>query len=528
MRMIGLAAYAALATLCLPSPPTTAAELRVGMLNDFSSLDPHAEVSGPNFEFNINTYDALTTIAPDGALAPQLATSWSVDKDAVTWTFKIRSGVTFQDGTPLTAADVKASIERMLALKTTIPFAGYIRTITSLELIDPLTLRIVTSAPDPRLPEGLGFATILKGGAPGIGTDMFNAVKTGGISTGPYIVQSYRSGDTTVLVRNDHYWGGTPAWDKVTIRAIKNDASRVAALLAHDVDFIEAVPPADFPRLQGNTDIVAVAFPGARTPYIAMDQSREQSPDITDKKGMPIRNPFLDWRVRKAMDLAIDRNAIVARVFDGLADKTSQVEPPGQIAHSDGLDASPIYTEYNPEKARALLADAGYPQGFKVKLNTPDTGYLGASAYVQALGQMFTRIGVDTEVNVLPRSVFVKSWFAGDYGFAINSYGGTNLEPDRSILAVLHSKSARGDYGIQNGGRFANPKIDLYYLLGSREMDHDMRVAYYRAAQEATVQDVNLIMTHRPRLLWAMRKGLQFRQYPAEEYFRLNEIRAAN
>jgi peptide/nickel transport system substrate-binding protein len=331
-----------------------------------------------------------------------------------------------------------------------------------------------------------------------------------------------------VLVRNEHYWGGMPAWDKVTIRAIKNDASRVAALLAHDVDFIEAVPPADFPRLQANADVVAVAFPGARTPYIAMDQRREQSPDITDKKGMPIRNPFLDWRVRKAMDLAIDRNAIVARVFDGLADKTSQVEPPGQIAHSDALDASPLYTEYNPEKARALLADAGYAGGFKVKLNTPDTGYLGASAYVQALGQMFSRIGIDTEVNVLPRSVFVKSWFAGEYGFAINSYGGTNLEPDRSILAVLHSKSEGGDGGVQNGGRFVNPKIDFYYLLGSREMDRDLRVAYYRAAQEAAVQDVNLIMTHRPRLLWGMRKGLQFRQYPAEEYFRLNEIRATN
>ena len=195
--------------------------------------------------------------------------------------------------------------------------------------------------------------------------------------------------------------------------------------------------------------------------------------------------------------------------------RTSQVEPPRPDPRTATrwTPRRAAITEYNPEKARALLADAGYAGGFKVKLNTPDTGYLGAACLCPGVGSNALARRHRHEVErVLPRSVFVKSWFAGEYGFAINSYGGTNLEPDRSILAVLHSKSEGGDGGVQNGGRFVNPKIDFYYLLGSREMDRDLRVAYYRAAQEAAVQDVNLIMTHRPRLLWGMRKGLQFRQ----------------
>jgi peptide/nickel transport system substrate-binding protein len=519
--------FAILAFISLAFTPMRlrAASITVGYANEPTTLDPQVEGTTATFETNLATYEALTALGEDGSLAPQLASSWSVDKDDVNWTFKLRDA-TFQDGTKLTASDVKASLERALAIKSAAPFGAYIRSVVRIDIIDPATVRLVTAAPDPLLAESLAFIAIMKESAVGNTPADFNRLTVSQVGTGPYFVRSWLTGDRMVMQRYDGYRGGRSPWDQVTIRYISNDAARVASLLAGDVDFATAIPPTDVARIKSTAGLQIMSAAGNRTPYIAMDQHREQSPDITDKNGKPIRNPFLDWRVRKAMSLALDRDAIVARVFDGFASKTAQIEPSGHVAHSDRLEA-PMYMEYSPSKARALLAAAGYPDGFRVKLRAPATTFQSSSQYVQALAQMWKRIGVDVEPDVVQLSVFVGPWRAGDIGMGVFSYGGSNLEPDRSILALMLSKQPNGDGGLQNAGRFTNLKIDSYYKLARTEMNRDLRGAYWRAAQEAATDDVNLIETHRQQLQFGMRKGLTYHQAPGDEYFRVTEIRTS-
>ena len=284
-------------------------------------------------------------------------------------------------------------------------------------LSDPHTIQIKTHTTYPLLPLDLSQVFIIsREAAETVESEPFNSGATA-IGTGPFKFSKWIKGDRTVLVRNEDYWGTKPEWDTVTFRIITNDAARVAALLAGDVDIIEKVPPAEVNSLRENPDTSVWESTSNRVIYLYIDQ-RDETPMVTDNDGNPLpANPLQDVRVREALSKAIDRNAIVEKVMENLALPAGQVLPPGFFGVSNNLKPD----EYDPERAKALLSEAGYPNGFRLTIHGPNDRYVNDAKVVQAIAQMFTRIGVRTEVDTMPKNVFFKR--ASNLGLQCESAG---------------------------------------------------------------------------------------------------------
>ena len=309
--------------------PAHAADLVIGLGADVTSIDPHNNNAAPNNSIAEQIFNKLIENDARQNPKPGLAESWRTVDD-LTWEFKLRRGVKFHDGSDFTAADVAFSIERPGIINTPGGFTIFTRSITEKIIVDPYTIRLKTGAPYPNLPIDMsGLIIVSSVAAKGALAADFDYGKAT-ICTGPWKFVRYTKGDRIELARNDNYWGPKPPWDKVTFRLITSDPSRVAALLAGDVQRIEAIPPADYAKLKTNKDIAIFTTISNRMIHLHLDSNRDKSPFITDKAGKPLeKNPFKDARVRKAVSKAINRNAIVERVMDGLAIPAGQLVPEG-------------------------------------------------------------------------------------------------------------------------------------------------------------------------------------------------------
>lgn len=294
-----------------------ARDLVIGLKTEPSSMDPQYHALTPNTQISQTIFDTL--VATDAQLkpVPALAESWTVDGKV--WTFKLRPGVKFSDGSPFTAEDVVFTYDRVPKVPNSpSPFTLYLGSVAKAEAVDPMTLRITTKEVAPNLLVNLAQLPIMSKkaasgpAAEGKTTTELNS-GDGLIGTGPYKFVSWKRGAEFVLARNENYWGKKPVWDKVIYRPISNAAARVAALLAGDVDMIEDPPTDDLPKLKGDKKLYVEETPSVRVVYVALDQYAEPSPGIqgTDK------NPLKDKRVREALSLALNRDALVERVMGG-------------------------------------------------------------------------------------------------------------------------------------------------------------------------------------------------------------------
>jgi peptide/nickel transport system substrate-binding protein len=280
-------------------------------------------------------------------------------------------------------------------------------------------------------------------------------------------------------VRSDTYFRERPQWERVTIRFIPNDAARVAALLAGDVDLVDSVPLTDARTLASNPRIALHTGPSARIMFIQFDVSHASTPTATDANGQPLpRNPFQDVRVRRALSLAVNREALVERVMDGFGVPTNQFAVPGLL----GYDPSIPREVSSPEQARALLREAGYPNGFGLTVNCPNNRYPNDSKVCQAVGQMFARAGLRIQVEPQPMNVFfprltrangpeVSAWLLG--------LGASQGEASATWL-IFHSPQREIGLGQFNFGGFSDPELD-------RLID-DALATVDRAAREPRLQ----------------------------------------
>ena len=349
----------ALLTLLATVGTTHAETLTIGLSSDITSIDPQWNNSGPNVSLSTHLFEPLTLTDRNGRLIPGLATSWRA-VDPLTWEFKLRPGVKFHDGSDLTADDVVFSLERPKTLQgSPASFASFVRPITDVVAVDKLTVRIRTAAPHVLVPYDLNSIFIVSKKATlaaGSSAD-FDAGRSA-IGTGPFKLVAFKRGDRVELARNDGYWGVKPAWDKVTFRMVSNDAARIAALLSGDVDVIENVPTADVAKIAADARFKVDRQTSWRTIFWHMDQYRDVTPFATDKSGKPLaKNPFKDARVRLAVSKAINRDAIVSRVMEGLAVPASNLVSPGIFGHNPAIKVE----AYDPAGAKRLLAEAGYP-----------------------------------------------------------------------------------------------------------------------------------------------------------------------
>ena len=517
LKSLSLGMALASATL-LAGNAAFAQELKIGMASEPSSVDPHYHVLTPNNMVNRHMYEPLVGQDKKQALMPALAESWKAVDDT-TWEFKLRKGVKFHDGSDFTADDVMASVERAPNVpKSPSSFAAYVRGKT-FEKVDSHTIRVKTAAPAPLVPTDLSQIMIIPASCKATTTEEFNAGKCAAGGTGPYKQVEFVPGDRVVMNRNDAHWGGKQDWSKVTFRFVTSAPTRVAALLAGDVDIIENVPTSDVARLKGDAKLAVVSEVSNRVIYFHMDHFREVSPFITAKDGSQIKNPLRDKRVRQALSMAINRPAIVTRIMENEAIAAGQLLPDGFFGTSKNLKPTP----FNLDGAKKLLADAGFPNGFKMKMHGPNGRYLNDTKIIEAVAQMFARLGVDADVETLPPANFFSRASQGapgnlpEFSFILVGWSAGTGESSDSLKALLATFDASKGMGATNRGRYSNPAFDAKVVEGLRTVDDAKRGAIFAQAMEMGMEDLGLIPIHYQLNTWASKKGIVY-EARSDEY----------
>jgi peptide/nickel transport system substrate-binding protein len=483
-----------------------ARDLVVALKTEPTSMDPQYHVLTPNIQLSQTLFDPLVCADANLASKPCLAESWTAS--GKTWTFKLRPGVKFSDGSPFTAADVVFTFDRVAKVPNTpSSFKVYLQKVEKVEAVDPLTVRITTTEPYPLLPTNMVGLPIMSakaaaGPAPeGKTTTELNA-GNGLVGTGPYKFVSWKRGSEIVFERNPFYWGPAPAWDKVIYRPISNPAARVAALLAGDVDLVEDPPTDDLERLKKDPKLTVETKASNRVIYVALDQHGEQTPGIQGTNG---KNPLLDKRVREALSLAIDRSALVARTMGGVATAAAQLLPYPMFGASKNLATA---AKADPQRAKALLKEAGYPNGFTLVLGTPNGRYINDAKVAQTIAAMWSRVGVKTTIDANAPAVFFKNRDSYKYSAYLAGWGTATGEMSNTLLSLLVTPNKEQGLGTTNRSRYSNPAMDKLVLESGSMMDDGQRAAALAKASEIAMADFAMLPIHFEHSVWAMKKGI--------------------
>jgi peptide/nickel transport system substrate-binding protein len=499
------------------APPLAAQELKIGLSAEPSAMDPHFHNLTPNNGVLSHVFERLVETLPDNKLVPGLAESYKPISDTV-WEFKLRKGVKWHDGSTFTADDVIFTFERAPNVPNSpSSFASAVKGKT-VKKIDDLTVQISTPAPHPLMPNDLSNLLIIsKKAGDGAKTEDYNSGKAA-IGTGPYKLVAFVPGDRIEMVRNEDYWGKKPIWQKLAFKPIKAGPARVAALLAGDVDVIEDAPTADIERLKKDPNVDVSQCVSRRVIYFHMDQFRDETPFIKAKDGSAIKNPLKDRRVRLALSKAINRDAIVSRVMEGVA------IPAGQLLAEGFFGVSPKVKPpvYDPEGAKKLLAEAGVPNGFKMTLHAPNGRYTNDVRIAEAVAQMLTRIGVETTIETLPPAVFFSRASAGanglpEFSFILVGWGSDTGETSSPLKTLLGTFDKEKGSGTANRGRYSNPELDKLIATALATVDDGKRQDLLAKSVEVAMGDVGLIPSHYQINTWATRKGLKY-EARADEY----------
>jgi peptide/nickel transport system substrate-binding protein len=483
-----------------------AQELTVGLGLNVTSIDPHFHNTTPNLNVAAQLFDRLVHTDERQRPVPGLALSWRA-VDPTTWEFKLRPGVKFHDGSPFDAADVLASLRRAPAVPNSpSSFGIYTRAIAEASAPDPLTVVIRTREPYPLLPYDLSAVNIVSRASETASTADFNSGKAA-LGTGPFRVVSWTPGDRLVVERNPHWWGGQAPWARVTFRLIVNDAARIAALLSGDVQIIEAIPPVDVARLERDPNIAVTRAVTTRLMFVHMDQARAVSPFVTDKAGNPLAaNPLQDKRVRAAISFAINRPAIVDRLMAG------QAAPAGGVVPDSFFGGDPALKPdaFDPERAKRLLAEAGYPDGFAITLHGPNDRYVNDDQTIQAIAQMLVRAGIQTKVETMPWATFAGRSNRPDFSMIYIGWLSATGEASstlRSLLATFDRETGRGS---SNRGRYSNPAFDATLDRALAEIDDAKREGLLRDATRIAMEDHGIVPLYYQYSVWATRRGVSY------------------
>jgi len=472
--------------------------LTIAAQSEPTALDPHFHRANSNNAMLRQVFDPLVDFDNAGKIVPRLAESWRVVDD-LTWEFRLREGVLFHDGTPLHAEDIAFSFARLPQVPNSPgSFASTVRTVSNVTVVDERTVRVTTSEPTPFLDAELTAVMILSRRLHEKATTAdFNSGRAM-IGTGAYRHASYEHGNRLTATRNEAFWGGSVPWERVQIRFVSNSGSRVAALVAGDVDLIDAVPTQDVARLSEDPRIAVFGTESNGTAYLFPDTVRETAPFITDHEGRPLTpNPLRDVRVRKAISLALNRQGIVDRLLAGQGTPAEQFAPP--IAIGRIPDQPPI--PYDINQARALLAEAGYPKGFRMSIHGPTGWFPGDTDVLQAIAQGLNRIGVEARVEVLPTSTFFTRATNRDFAMFMTTYA-SNLAAI-TLQQVVATRNPVARMGPFNRQHYSNPELDRTLEEAMRTMEPTRRDALTADAMRTAMRDQAVIPVFYLKVNWA-------------------------
>lgn len=507
-HLMGVAAALVGVSLLALGTSAEARALKWAAAGDALTLDPHSQNEGPTTSLNQNIYESLTERDHAGKLQPLLASSWRVlPEDPTTWEFKLEQGVKFHDGSAFTADDVVFSYER--AMQPTSDFKGYLTSVEKISKVDDLTVRIKTKGPNPLLVNNTSSIRIMSKAW----AEKNNAVKTqdfknkeenfavrNAMGTGPFTLVSRENDVRTVMKRNENYWAKSKVpleITELTLVPIKQDATRVAALLSGEVDFVQDVPVQDIQRLKSQPKLRVNSGPENRTIFFGLDVgSKDLKSDNVDGK-----NPFADKRVRQAMNMALNRQAIQRVVMRGESIPTGVILPPFANGWTKELDT---YPAPDNAKAKALLAEAGYPSGFSVTLNCPNDRYINDEGICQAAVGMFGQIGI--KVNLVSQSKSIHFNLIQknppETEFYLVGWGVPTFDSDYVFSYMYHSRT--GSQGSWNATGYSDKEVDTMIQSLSQEIDIPKRDATIAKLWAKLKDETIYLPIHHQSLSYAM------------------------
>jgi peptide/nickel transport system substrate-binding protein len=497
--------------------PAGAATFRWANDGDVNAMDPATRQETVQLSFLSNIYEPLVRRNRDLTLEPALATSWEQTSPTV-WRFHLRPGVKWQDGSPFTADDVVFTLKRIQAPDSSM--RAPMSPVKEARKIDDLTVDFETTVPDPIfLQEQTNLLIMSKAWCeahnatePVVIGKEDNYALHNAMGTGPYKLVSREPDRKTVVEKNPSWWDKPgDLVDQVEFDVIASAPTRVAALLSGEVDMIYTVPPQDMARIKQTDGLTLLQTPELRTIYLGMNQSRAELPS-SDIKG---KNPFKDQRVREAVVLAIDEPTIVNRVMLGLGHPSWEMWGPGVNGYVAALDVRP---KVDPAKAKSLLTDAGYPNGFRVALDCPNDRYVMDEQICTAIVSMLARIGVKVDLNAQTKAKFFNKVNGPNYDTDFYLLGWTPATYDAHNVLYTLLGTRNGKRGEVNDGGYSNPALDELIEKIGIETDPAKREAMIRQSIEIVQKDVAAIPLHQQVIVWATKKNVQVAQ-PADNFF---------
>jgi peptide/nickel transport system substrate-binding protein len=494
-------------SLAMPAFSQSSDTLRLAAQNDAATLDPHAQNTQITLSLQTMIYEPLVLRDDEQQLIGGLAESWE-SVDDVTWRFTLREGVSFHDGSPFTSADVVFSLTR--AQSATSQFKGFVGTIAEVVAVDDYTVDIVTTKADPLIIDKLTYVLMMDAewaeansvGDPQdltAGQETFAAQNTNG--TGPYMLTSREPDTRTVFTRNPDYWGEmADDIETVVFTPISSPPTRVAALISNEVDLILEVPAQDVARLESTEGIKVLQTNDTRTLFFAFDLGSE---DLEYAPGTD--NPFLDVRVRQAIANVIDSQAISQAVMRGLSRPTNMVISPDNLGWSEELD---VVREVNPDRARELLAEAGYPDGFEVTLDCPTESYVNGDQICRAAASMLAPIGIDVNLNPLPFSQFLTKMWERDTSFWLMGFNSPYFDGTYFAETALMTKDEPTGAGIYNYAGNSFPELDELIDVARNTIDRDERGERLQDVYRWVGEQMVYVPIHQQVIVYAMRDNV--------------------
>jgi peptide/nickel transport system substrate-binding protein len=499
------------AALALALGAAQAKTFKIADQGDALSMDPHSLNESLQLSFTGNVYEPLVARDKKLGLAPGLATKWAQTAPTV-WRFDLRKNVKFHDGTPFTADDVVFSYDRAKAEGSDVK--TYVGAIKEVKKIDDHTIDIITNAPFPILPDVVSLWYIMSKKWCTENNALVPVDKRKGVEntasfkangTGPFRVKSRDPGVRTVLVRNFNYWDKIESnLEEVIFTPIGNDATRVAALISGEIDMMQPVPVQDVARLSQNANLQVQQGPELRTIFLGMDQRRDELL-YSNVKG---KNPFKDKRVRQAFYQAIDIEAIKARIMRGAATPTGLMIAPGIKGFVADLNKR---LPFDPEASKRLLTEAGYPNGFEVKMNCPNDRYVNDGEICQAVAGMMARVGIKINLEAESKGTYFPKILSRNTSFYLLGWTPGTYDSHNPLFALMSTPGAGGQ-GQFNLGSFSNARIDELTRMVSSETDQNKRNAMIAEAFKIHQDEVGHLPLHQQALAWGMKKSVSLVQ----------------
>mgnify|MGYP001806026479 CR=1 FL=1 len=499
----------ALAMVLGLTAPLQAQTLRWASQGDAQTMDPHSQNELLTNAMNGQVYETLINRDKQLGLEPVLATEWQ-QVSPLLWRFKLRPNVKFHDGTPLTADDVVFSVLR--AREGTSDIRVYASAVGEPRKVDNLTVEFVLKDVNPIFLQHLGTLQIMskawceKNRAVRPQDfknkeETFTALNANG--TGPFVLVSRAPDTKTVYKRNPAWWGKFDGnVQEVVYTPIKSDATRTAALISGEIDFVLDPVPQDVPRLRTTPGVKVIDGPENRIVFIGMDQDRDK---LLYGNVPGDKNPFKDLRVRRALYQAIDIETIRSRLMRGQAFPTGGITPSPLGAFNDPEIERRL--PYDLDAAKKLMADAGYPQGFEVTLDCPNNRYINDEEICQTLAATWARLNVKVRVNAMPRSTYFPKIQKFDTSMYMLGWGGSITDAETTLTPVLRSRG-EGGVGTWNMGGYKDAKFDELAAASSKEADPKKREQLIKAALKQHNDQVLHLPLHRQVIPWAARSNV--------------------